>query len=169
MTTIERLAAWPANLRLGDIPPRVREKARGQLASVLGASFGGLEDPGARRVLAMTRASGGAGEARVLAGGFRTARPAAVLANAAVSCTFDSDEILLLGHPGHSAVTVPSVQGDTWEWDGAAWQQLTFSTPGPPGVFGPQMAYDAARDQVVLFGGSTSSGDSAQTWVLTWQ
>ncbi|HEY3351956.1 MAG TPA: MmgE/PrpD family protein, partial [Polyangia bacterium] len=112
MTTLERMAAFAAGLRLPDIPARVREKARWQLASVLGASFGGLHDPGARAVLAYARATGGGGAARVLAGGFRTARAAAVLANAAVSCTFDYDEILLLGHPGHSAVTVPLVLGE---------------------------------------------------------
>ena len=105
-TTIERLASWAARLTPGDIPPRVREKARWQQASVLAASFGGLEDAAARMVLEAARAHG-AGPTPVLVGRTAVPRPVAVLANASLSCTFDFDEILLLGHPGHSAVTVP--------------------------------------------------------------
>lgn len=111
-TTIESLARWAAELRPEDIPQRVKAKARLQQASVIAASFAGLHDDGARRVLDATRKHGGAGGARVIAGGFRTSRPAAVLANASVSCTFDYDEILLLGHPGHSSVTVPLELGE---------------------------------------------------------
>ncbi|MCC6160586.1 MAG: MmgE/PrpD family protein [Deltaproteobacteria bacterium] len=111
-TTIEWLARWAAELRFEDIPERVKAKARLQQASVIAASFAGLHDDGARRVIDATRKHGGNGGARVIAGGFRTSRPAAVLANASVSCTFDYDEILLLGHPGHSSVTVPLVLGE---------------------------------------------------------
>ncbi len=111
-TTIESLARWAAELRIEDIPQRVRTKARLQQASVIAASFAGLNDDGARRVLEVAKKHGGAGGARVIAGGFKTSRPAAVLANASVSCTFDYDEILLLGHPGHSSVTVPLVLGE---------------------------------------------------------
>ncbi|MBI5481373.1 MAG: MmgE/PrpD family protein [Deltaproteobacteria bacterium] len=109
-STIERLASWAARLTLDDVPPRVREKARWQQASVLAASFGGLEDPAARTVVEAARAHG-AGPTPVLAGRTRAPRPVAVLANATLSCTFDFDEILLLGHPGHSAVTVPLALG----------------------------------------------------------
>jgi 2-methylcitrate dehydratase PrpD len=110
VTTIERLAAWAARLAPGDVPARVREKARWQQASVLAASFGGLEDAAARMVLEAARAHG-AGPTPILVGGAAAPRPAAVLANASLSCTFDFDEILLLGHPGHSAVTVPLALG----------------------------------------------------------
>jgi 2-methylcitrate dehydratase PrpD len=111
-TTIEAIARWAADLRFSDLPERIVEKARWQQASVLGASFAGLHDPGARKVLAATAKHGGSGPARVIAGGFSSSRPAAVFANASVSCTFDFDEILLLGHTGHSAVTVPLVLGE---------------------------------------------------------
>lgn len=44
---------------------------------------------------------------------------------------------------------------DTWEWDGAAWTEITpadSSRPSPR--FVPGMAYDAGRARVVLYGGS---------------
>jgi 2-methylcitrate dehydratase PrpD len=111
-TTIEQMAEWAAGLRFENIPPRVVEKARWQQASVLAASLAGPNDPGAAKVVAATRQHGGGGDTRVIAGRFRTSRPAAVFANASVSCTFDFDEILLLGHPGHSTVTVPLALGE---------------------------------------------------------
>lgn len=120
-SSIIGLARWAAGLRLDDIPARVVEKARGQMASVLAASFAGLNDPAATKVLVAARCDGGTGPTPVLAGGFRTSRPAAVLANAAVSCTFDYDEVLLVGHPGHSTVTVPLALGAEL---GATWGEV---------------------------------------------
>lgn len=41
---------------------------------------------------------------------------------------------------------------DTWEWDGAAWREIT--APGrPPGRTSPALAYDIGRRVTVLFGG----------------
>ncbi len=42
---------------------------------------------------------------------------------------------------------------ETWEWDGEAW--TLFTEPGPGAREGALMAYDAAREKTVLFGGST--------------
>jgi 2-methylcitrate dehydratase PrpD len=122
MTTIERLAAWASALRFDEIPSRVVEKARWQQASVVAASYAGLYDSGARKVLAATKKHGD-GPTRVIAGGFRAPRPAAAVANASVSCTFDFDEILLLGHPGHSTVTLPLTLGE--ELDASWGAQVT--------------------------------------------
>lgn len=61
---------------------------------------------------------------------------------------------------------------DTWAWNGAAgtWSQL--SPPNSPsGRLNHNMVYDAARDRIVLFGGSTATGASSQTWLFngtTW-
>jgi murein DD-endopeptidase MepM/ murein hydrolase activator NlpD len=54
-----------------------------------------------------------------------------------------------------------TVRGDTWTWDGTVWAQLSAGSPG--GRAGHAMAYDAAHEQIVLFGGGSGSGD---TWVL---
>jgi hypothetical protein len=57
--------------------------------------------------------------------------------------------------------------GDTWTWNGAKWKDASVST----NVLGARdtaaMAYDPARHDIVLFGGSTVLGtDLADTW--TW-
>lgn len=57
--------------------------------------------------------------------------------------------------------------GDTWSWDGtvAAWTKMAPETSPSP-RHGHAMAYDAARGEVVLFGGRDGSGVLADTW--TW-
>ncbi|MCA8975026.1 MAG: hypothetical protein KDC98_09910, partial [Planctomycetes bacterium] len=57
--------------------------------------------------------------------------------------------ILLFG--GQSTVG-PQVFGDTWEYDGAAWTQITVVTTPPPRR-GAGMVFDAQRGRTVLFGG----------------
>jgi uncharacterized protein (TIGR03437 family) len=56
---------------------------------------------------------------------------------------------------------------DTWVWDGANWAQKSPLTRPPARVY-HGMAYDAARSQVVVFGGTTSGFSPAaisDTWV----
>ena len=54
---------------------------------------------------------------------------------------------------------------DTWEFDGVNWQQKspTLSPSGRVNI-DQAMAYDAARQRVVLFGGLTSAGHRNDTW-----
>ncbi len=53
-------------------------------------------------------------------------------------------------------------RSDTWRWDGAQWQQLPATGPGP----GPAlMCWDASADRVVLVA-SDPDGVSSSTW--TW-
>jgi 2-methylcitrate dehydratase PrpD len=107
MTSVERLAAFVAGLRFDDIPARVVEKARLQQASVIAAALAGRLEAGVRKVAAAVLGRGETGPARLLAASGRVPVHAALVANAAASCAFDWDEILLLGHPGHSAALVP--------------------------------------------------------------
>ena len=52
--------------------------------------------------------------------------------------------------------------GETWEWDGANWTQV--SSGGPSARSRHAMAYDSARQRVVLFGGY--GGDRFDdTWI----
>jgi len=55
----------------------------------------------------------------------------------------------------------PSVNGDTWEWDGTSWTLRSSSGPSPRA--GHAMAYDIARGVTVLFGGA-SYGYDGETW-----
>ena len=51
--------------------------------------------------------------------------------------------------------------GDTWEWDGTAWEERPVV--GPPAQSGHAMAYDRARQRTVLFGrGSTWEWDGTE-------
>ncbi len=42
---------------------------------------------------------------------------------------------------------------DTWEWNGTSWSNVTPPSGNPAARFGHQLAFDAARGRVVLFGG----------------
>ncbi len=113
-TTIDAIGAWVSGLRLDAIPARVVEKARLQQASVLAAALGARVSRAAAKVLASVRrrgerATSPASEGRIVATGERAPLHAAVFANAACSCAFDWDEVVLIGHPGHSAGLVPLV------------------------------------------------------------
>jgi hypothetical protein len=60
---------------------------------------------------------------------------------------------------------------DTWTWNGSTWTQEHPGTT-PPARWSPGLAYDAARRQVVLFGGSESEAATlGDTWTwdgVTW-
>ena len=45
---------------------------------------------------------------------------------------------------------------DTWQWDGASWQQV--ASTGPDARSGHMMAYDPVRGRVILFGGVFAAG-----------
>jgi hypothetical protein len=62
---------------------------------------------------------------------------------------------------------------NTWEWRAGAWRMLVPATT-PPDRMGAGMAFDAARQRIVMFGGMRPSGSTpmlADTWLwdgLTW-
>jgi len=75
---------------------------------------------------------------------------------------FDSDRgklVLFGGRRGRDVF--PSILGDTWEHDGSLWTQVNLVGPGARS--GSCMAYDAARRQMVLFGGESNLYDD--TWL----
>lgn len=69
------------------------------------------------------------------------------------------DRIVLFGHSDFLA------PGETWEFDGGAWMRR--SNGGPLAIGGFGIAYDEARSQTVLFGGSNLTGSTlyADTWL----
>lgn len=56
-------------------------------------------------------------------------------------------------------------KGDTWEWDGKNWQQMTDTSLGTRDHHA--LAYDEARGKTVLFGGS-KAGESLATDTWEW-
>ncbi len=57
--------------------------------------------------------------------------------------------------------------GDTWEYDGTNWSQVSAGGAGsPPARAGHGLAYDAANGDTVLFGGQTFAGQAlGDTWI----
>jgi len=59
----------------------------------------------------------------------------------------------------------PGPLGDTWEWDGGNWVAASPMVSPTPRLWAMgQMAFDAARGEVVLFGGLVSSEVLSDTW-----
>jgi hypothetical protein len=78
-------------------------------------------------------------------------------ARSAFSMCFDPTRGRVVLFGGDSTVTNgPDPLGDTWEWDGQAWMQI--STQGPPARLNHAMVFDEARGRALLFGGQGVGG-----------
>jgi 2-methylcitrate dehydratase PrpD len=98
------LARFSSGLRYEQIPARVLEKARYQLANVIASLHAGLRIEPARAVLRAVRSWNESGVCSVIPTGERMSLHAALTANAALSMALDYDDYLYMGHTGHSAV-----------------------------------------------------------------
>jgi len=73
-------------------------------------------------------------------------------------------EIVLFGGQTGAVGAGVVVVGDTWVWNGSTWiRRFTAHSPSPR--LGGAMVYDAARGEVVLFGGTNFVSSFADTWV----
>jgi hypothetical protein len=72
----------------------------------------------------------------------------------------DSGNLWLFG-----GVNGSGLHGDTWHWDGTAWNGPLFTTGDPSDRSGSAMVYDSDRGIFVLFGGATPQYDN-ETWTL---
>jgi hypothetical protein len=70
-------------------------------------------------------------------------------------------QVVLFG--GHDRSSQSQLLAETWVWDGMNWTQKS-PTNSPTARVRPNMVYDAARAQVVLFGGANNAL-SNETWV----
>ena len=64
---------------------------------------------------------------------------------------------------------IPNQSNATWLLAGSRWTQV--ATPGPSARDGTAIAYDAAHDQFVLFGGKVGLNPNGETWIFdgsTW-
>lgn len=112
MTVIEDLARWSSGLTVEEIPERVREIARNQVLSVMGAIHASAGCSGGRSVIEAVELLGLPGECALYPGGGRGSVYSAILQNASLSMALDYDDYLWLGHSGHSAVCVPMAVGE---------------------------------------------------------
>jgi len=65
-------------------------------------------------------------------------------------------------------MTSAGLANQTWMWDGVSWTQLEPSVLPSPTRFAVSMAYDARRQDVVLFGGYWGTGRTGGTLNDTW-
>lgn len=83
--------------------------------------------------------------------------------NAALAYDAKREKVVLFGgsaNPGYSPLSVA-----TWSWDGTDWTNLA-PAHSPSTRFGTAMVYDAAHEQIVLFGGGVTNGAAFDdTWV----
>ncbi|MFW6087241.1 MAG: MmgE/PrpD family protein [Myxococcota bacterium] len=98
------LGHWAAAQRYANLPTDVVEAARHQLASIVAAAHAGARIGDAEPVLRSTEAFGGGGNATVLGTGARSTPADAAFANAACSMAHDFDDVVWMGHTGHSTV-----------------------------------------------------------------
>jgi hypothetical protein len=76
---------------------------------------------------------------------------------------YDSSRKKAILFGGRSGYYQTDVLNDTWEWDGSAWTKVADT--GPTARRNPRMAYDSARQKVVLFGGIPFNGPMLNdTW-----
>lgn len=145
--------AWSLGL-VGGLPPRhsfslAYDQARGQTL-LFGGSQGGGGD------YADLWTWDGAIWTQIYNGG-PTQRWAAAMAYDAARQT-----VVLFGGEGRVAGQ-PRRLDDTWEWNGAHWQNH-FGIVGPVARYFHAMSYDSRRQRVVLFGGATGQGQLLDTW-----
>ena len=86
-------------------------------------------------------------------------------ARAGLGLAYDSarKQVVLFG--GRSGTLLDlTYREDTWTWDGTQWSEIALPVP-PPDRSEAGMAYDAKRDEMVLFGGWNGQESLDDTWI----
>jgi hypothetical protein len=76
--------------------------------------------------------------------------------------THDTTRGTVVFFGGATSSTSVSVNAETWERSGTTWTRRMVT--GPSARYFHAMAYDAAREVSVLFGGASTTSASAETW-----
>ena len=77
---------------------------------------------------------------------------------------YDSRRKKIVSYGGVGNRGYEDLRGDTWEWDGKSWSQMSETSVGTRDHHA--MVYDAARGKTMMYGGQTSS----RTWATdTWE
>jgi len=107
MTQARIIAEWVCGLKFSDIPQRVVEKAKYQCLSVLAAVFPGSRSHAGEMIYKTIVNAAQPGPCTVIPFGSSATAEQAAFAHSAFSISYDFDDYLFMGHPCHSAVTVP--------------------------------------------------------------
>jgi len=97
----EKLSRFIVETGFDDLPDIAVEKAKHHILDGLGVMLAGSKHPLARRVMDHVRSLGGAPQAGVIGGRFRTSAPQAAFANGAMGhvLDFDDDSDTMVSHP----------------------------------------------------------------------
>jgi hypothetical protein len=80
---------------------------------------------------------------------------------------YDSTRKRLVLFGGVTAGAQTPYLGDTWEWDGTTWSQVSSTGPSPRGLHA--MAYDSKNKYTLLFGGGSYNGSAVSNYGDTWR
>jgi 2-methylcitrate dehydratase PrpD len=106
MNATQRLAAYAVNLRYGQIPGAVIDRAKACILDILAVALYGATKPWSRAVVSFLRASGAHGRSTVLGEKWQANAAQATLANGAMAHAFELDNVRQPGagvHPGATA------------------------------------------------------------------
>jgi hypothetical protein len=147
--------------------------ARGGAGGTAGGVGGGGGAAGAAAGSGGTTGAAGAGGTTGARWTFRDRTPATMtpwpVRLTGVTAAYDSTRKRVVLYGGvDTSVSPPVTSRSFWFWDGATGKWDTLDPPPatlwPPLRSQPQIAYDAARDRIVLWGGSDASGFPQDTW-----
>ena len=97
----ETLSTFILQTGFDDLPTKAVERAKHHILDGIGVMLAGATHPISRRVMNHVRSLGGAPQASVIAGGFKTSAPQAALVNATMGhvLDFDDDSDTTISHP----------------------------------------------------------------------
>ncbi len=76
-------------------------------------------------------------------------------------------QLLLIGGTGAEGDDPAADRSSTWAWDGTAWTRIAVTGPSPRYL--ASVAYDAARQRVVLYGGEHGAFPDVTVMSDTWE
>lgn len=118
------LGTWIAELDYADVPADSLRAARYQLLNSVAALHSAAHVPEASAIGRAAQRFGARGKSTVLASGVKCSPTEAAMVNAAYSMAQDFDDIIWMGHTGHSAVFAPLAVA---EHEGASTKQLLLA------------------------------------------
>jgi len=123
MNATQRLANYAVNLRYGQIPREVIDRAKACILDILSVSLYGSTKPWSRAVVSFVRASRAKGRSTVLGEQWQTNAGQATLANGAMAHAFELDNVRQPGagvHPGATAFLPALAMAEETGADGKA-------------------------------------------------
>ncbi|MFN8558143.1 MAG: MmgE/PrpD family protein [Dehalococcoidia bacterium] len=103
----KRYAEFIVNTRLEDIPEAERTLAKGAILDGVGVTIAATTEPAGRMILDYVRDLGGAEQASVVGGGYKTNAANAAYANGTLAHCLDFDDVGGFGHP--TVVLLPAI------------------------------------------------------------